>query len=93
MSEHPKLGMYYELGRKKLKGRLGKDKQIRDSILNQVQLHEGEKAKHEIERELSLIETRSQSFSGAGNVQTGIGEGKRLGDGHYRYDHGEWIRV
>jgi len=93
MSEHPKLGMYYETGRKKLKGQLGKDPAIRNSILNQVQLHEGKTAKMEIERELSLIEKRSSAFSGAGNVQSGIGDGEKLPDGHWRYSNGKWNRV
>jgi hypothetical protein len=93
MSEHPAKGMYYELGRKKLKGRLGKDPQIRDSILNQVQLHEGETARVEIQRELSLIEKGSSAFSGAGNVQSGIGDGDRLEDGHWKYSDGKWNKV
>ena len=90
MSEHPKLGMYYENARKKLKGPLGKDPAMRDSILNQARLHEGETAKSEIERELALIKKRSHAFSGAGSVQTGIGDGERLSDGHWRYKNGKW---
>jgi hypothetical protein len=89
----PKLGMHYEDVRKKLKGPLGRDKQIRESMLNQTRLHEGEKAKNEIERELSLIEHRSSAFSGAGHVQSGIGDGKRLQDGHWKYSDNKWVRV
>jgi len=92
MSEHPKLGMFYETARKKLKGPLGKDPAIRSSILNQARLHEGETAKSELEKELSFIKKGSHSFSGAGTKQTGIGNGKSLGDGHWVYENQKWIR-
>ncbi len=90
---HPKIGMHYEDVRKRLKGHFGKDPVIKASMLNQVQLHEGEKAKIEIKRELSLLEKKSPFFSGAGSKQIGFGEGKRLGDGLWSYVGGKWIKV
>lgn len=90
---HPKLGMFYEDVRKRVKGSLGRDGHMRESLLNQARLHEGEKAKAEIERELSMINKSSQSFSGAGSSQVGIGNGNKQGDGRYKYKDGRWERV
>lgn len=93
MAEHPKLGMYYETARKKLKGPLGRDGHLRESLLNQVQLHEGETATAELKKELSFIKNRSHVFSGAGNRQTGYGEGYKVGDGHWKWQDGEWKQL
>ena len=89
----PKLGMHYEDARKKLKGRLGTDPQIKASILNQVKLHEGEGGKRELEKELSSANRYSPSFSGAGSKQIGVSDGYKLGDGRYKYDHGKWVKL
>lgn len=56
------------------------------SLINQATTREGEKAK------ISLIK-ESLSFSGSGCKQTGIGNGKRLGDGRWSYQDGKWIQV
>jgi len=68
MSE-PKLGMYYDAAKKKLRGPLGKQPRIRASILNQVRIAEGEKAKLELDKELCSTKPCSRSFTGAGNKQ------------------------
>ncbi len=92
MSEHPKLGMYYDLAKKKLRGPLGKDPQIRESILNQVKLHEGEGGRRELVKELAS-KSCTTSLSGAGNRQVGGGDGYKLGDGRYRYEKGTWVKI
>jgi hypothetical protein len=87
----PKVGMYYEDVRRRVKGVQGKDPVIRKSLLNQVRLHEGEEAQKELERELSHINQKSSFLSGAGHKQSGIGEGKKLGDGRWIFKNGEWV--
>ena len=84
----PKLGMHYKDSLKKLKGPLGKDYAIRESIINQTRLHEGEGAVKEIRKELNSTKMSSATCSlrGSGCKQVGIGPGRKLGDGRYRYD-------
>jgi hypothetical protein len=43
-----------------------------------------------LDKELSSTEKSSLAFSGAGNKQTGFGEGHRLGDGKWTYKNGAW---
>jgi len=88
----PKVGMTYEQSKSKLK-KLGSDPNLRSSILNQCRLAEGEKAQKELETEFSHKAKRSRSFSGAGNKQTGWGNGKRLGVGRWRYENGNWRKI
>jgi len=85
---NPPLGMHYKDALKKLKGPLGKDYRLRESLINQVKLHEGDGAVNEIRKELNFTHKGSATFSlsGASNRQTGIGEGKKLGDGRYLYN-------
>ena len=85
-----KVGMAFDDVRVRVLGPLGKDKRIRESLLNQTRLCEGEEAKTELEREISH---KSSFFSGAGNKQTGWGKGKKLGDGKWRWTNGSWVRM
>ena len=89
---YPKVGMTYEQCKEKLR-RLSKDQALRNSILRQCQLAEGEKAQKELEKEFSYKSNRSHSFSGAGNKQVGIGDGKRLGVGRWIYKEGKWEKI
>ena len=89
---YPKVGMTYEQCKEKLR-RLGKDQTLRNSILRQCQLAEGEKAQKELEKEFSYNTKRSRSFSGAGNKQIGYGDGVRLGEGRWRYINGKWEKI
>lgn len=92
----PKLGMYYEVARKKAKhfaslkaGNKALQQNIVKSIINQSRLCHGEGAAKEIEKELSGV----RSFSGAGNKQIGIGEGKRLGEGKWTFTEKGWEKL
>jgi hypothetical protein len=59
-----------------------------NSIINQAALREGERAQN------CLRTAYSSSFlSGRGTKQTGIGPGKKLGTGRWRYENGKWERV
>lgn len=64
-----------------------------NSLANQCRLSEGEKALHELDTELSSLEKRPHSFSGDGNKQIGWGNGKRLGEGTWRYQDGSWVKI
>ena len=59
------------------------------SIINQATVREGKRAQD------SLIEMaqKSLSLSGCGCKQTGIGSGKTLGAGKWRYMQGKWERL
>jgi hypothetical protein len=87
----PALGMRYEEARKKAKrfAKLGAGNVVK-SLVNQARLCEGENAAREIIKEVG--ET-ARSFSGMGNAQLGIGEGERLGDGHWKWHNGKWERI
>ena len=89
----PKIGMHYNDVRKKLKGPLGKDPSIASSLLNQCRLAEGDRAVNELIKEVSSGSTSSTTFRCSGNKQTGIGPGKKFGDGKWRYDGKKWKRV
>ena len=97
MSE-PKLGMNYSDCAKRIKriqnnsGHPLAKRNIIDSLKNQCRLAEGNSAIKELERECAFPK-RSSSFTGAGNKQVGWGEGKRLGDGRWRYDSDTWVQV
>jgi hypothetical protein len=95
----PKIGMRYEDVSKRCKrilrspGDVNYKRNLLGSLANQCRLAEGEKAIIELERDLSLTKKSSQSFSGAGPKQTGIGPGRKLGDGRWRYEAGKWNRI
>lgn len=80
METFPKIGMKYEQVRTRMK-KYDKEKAsiLKNSLFNQVRLHEGDSAVKELSKEFS--ETRPRSFSGAGNKQIGIGPGKKFGTG------------
>jgi hypothetical protein len=82
--------MHYEDVRKKVKGPLGRNVRLRESLLNQCRLHEGESAKRELEAELSAINHRTPTFSGASNKQLGWRDGHKLGDGRWKFVDGKW---
>jgi hypothetical protein len=78
----PKIGMHFEDVRKRVKRiSSGKEsdgaKRLVGSLINQARLAEGEGAVKEIIGELA--------FSGSSNRQSGIGSGKFLGGGRWRY--------
>lgn len=88
MSE-PKLGMRYDDVRKRVK-RISKvntqaAENLMNSLRNQARLCEGEGAVREIDRELT--------FTGNSNRQSGFGQGKRLGQGRWRYESGAWVKI
>ena len=95
----PRLGVTYEEAKTRCK-RIWKNgghpearMALINSIRNQCRLAEGEKALTELDKEISADKTSSLSLSGAGNKQTGIGKGKRLGSGRWRYQDGKWVQV
>jgi hypothetical protein len=81
---HPRIGMNYEDVRKRV-NRISKTKvanpeaglRLMGSLINQARLANGEDAAHELTTELT--------FSGSSNRQVGIGEGKYLGGGRWRW--------
>ena len=97
--KHPKLGMHYQdvAGRCKRiirnPGHPEAKAALVKSLRNQCRLNEGERAQAELDRELSHTHKSLSTFSGAGNKQPGYGDGKKLGDGRYRYIDGEWVKI
>lgn len=65
---------------------------IISSLRNQCRLAGGEASLTELDAKTS-VDKKASSFSGAGNKQCGIGEGHKLGDGHWRLENGTWIKV
>ena len=95
-----KLGMAYADVARRIKriasakgGNVQAKANLIKSLANQCRLAEGESALKELERECISSNQKDSIFSGAGNKQTGIGPGKRLGDGRWKYDKGAWIQV
>ena len=99
MSDFPKLGMTYSDVSKRCKRILKSDGihysklRLVQSLRNQCRLHEGERATRELDNELSNYEKSVPAFSGAGNKQTGIGPGHKLGDGKWTYKDNKWEKV
>lgn len=95
----PKIGMAYDDVARRVK-RIRKSAQgdpeakgnLIRSLKNQCRLSEGESAIIELERECAMTKEGS-AFSGAGHKQIGWGSGHRLGDGHWRWENGSWIRT
>jgi len=94
----PKVGMPYSDVARRIKriqvnpGHPEAKRNLINSLKNQCRLAEGDSALTELERECAL--SKKESFlSGAGNKQSGWGEGRRLGDGRWRYDKGSWIQT
>ena len=88
MSE-PRIGMHFEDVRQRVK-RISKVQSpqalnLMNSLRNQARLAEGEGAVQEIDKEIM--------FSGNSNRQSGFGEGKRLGQGRWRYESGAWVKI
>ena len=59
-----------------------------NSLKNQCRIAEGESVLTELNRECS---SEGSFFTGSGTKQCGIGEGKRLGDGCWRFQDGKWV--
>lgn len=93
-----KLGMSYSDVARRIKriqanpGHPEAKTNIINSLKNQCRLAEGNSALKELQRECTLSK-RSFFLTGAGNKQVGWGEGKRLGDGKWRYDNGTWVQI
>ena len=65
-----------------------------NSLRNQCRIAEGEKSISELDKELCSTKPSSRCLTGAGNKQTGIGVGRKLGDGMWRYTGaGTWERI
>jgi hypothetical protein len=97
MESFPKLGMTYEQVRTRLRKYESIKKKdnstLRDSLIRQAMLHEGEGAGTELLKEHTSEPARNR-YSGAGNRSHGYGSGKREKEaGKYRYVNGEWIKV
>src|SRR4030043_2415183 len=95
---NPKLGMYYSDVKKRLKRitkyeRNGECKDTRlasnlkESLLNQAKLHEGEKAVKELTKEVSPY------YTGSGNKSCGFGEGSSKFDNSWDYGNDKWIKA
>jgi len=63
------------------------------SIRNQCRLAEGNSAVAELDKEVLSGKTDSLSLTGKGNKQVGIGKGKQLGSGKWRYENGGWVQL
>jgi hypothetical protein len=96
MAQFPKIGLKYEYVRDRLKkydsiNRFG-NMRMKNSLIRQAKLCEGEGAANELEKEFSGSTVWGYSLSGSGNKQVGWGEGKKLGDGKWIYKNGSWSR-
>jgi len=102
MAQFPKRGLKFEYVRDRIKkydsiNRFG-DTKIKDSMINQVRICEGEKAADELNKEFPngtmWGHPIGKSLSGNGHKQIGWGKGKKLGDGKWvRNDKGKWKQV
>ena len=94
----PKRGLKFEYVRSRLKrydsiNKFG-DTKIKDSMINQVRIHEGDSAASELEKEFNSNPTCwGHSMPGYGNKQIGWGKGKKLGDGKWIRKDGKWEEV
>ena len=90
----PKLGMYYDDVRARLKRykTVKTNPYLKESLKNQAVLHEGAGVRNELDEEFERGSQRS--FSGMGNKQIGIGEGRREREaGTYIYIDGKgWVK-
>ena len=88
----PDKGLYYEDGRRRLKTYVSAktNPNMREALLDDVAIAEGNGARKELESELSFS---GRAFSGAGTKQIGWGEPRsckrdksfqNLGKGHFR---------
>jgi len=64
-------------------------KNLINSLINQAETREGKRAKLSLQK----MATESSSFSGRGCIQCGIGNGRKFGDGIWRYEGGKWTQV
>jgi len=85
----PKLGMHYEDVRTRV-NRIAKSEmnpkhkeRLVNSLLNQSELCDGNGAKKELVKELM---SDTSFYSCAGSKTCGFGEGKKRGDGTWRYN-------
>jgi hypothetical protein len=72
-------------------------KNLIHSVINQAGVREGQGAKTELVEMLTKgkaqYKNESLTFSGAGSKQSGIGPGKKLGDGRWQLIDNKWERV
>lgn len=66
-----------------------------NSLISQATVREGKRAHISLQKlaQESLSSPGGGFFSGRGTKQTGIGNGKRLGAGTWRYQDGTWVQV
>ena len=99
MEEFPKVGMRHEQVRDRMR-KYPKDKirntNLLNSMIRQAGMHEGIGSTKELAEEfVSMQEGRSDEgvhLSGAGNKQTGMGNGVKGSSGHYVYIDGTWVK-
>lgn len=64
-----------------------------NSLKNQCRIAEGNSAIIELERECANTKSAGYSLTGSGTKQVGIGEGKKLGEGRWKYEDGKWQKI
>jgi hypothetical protein len=90
----PAKGMRYEVVRKKLQ-RLGQDPALRESLINQARIYEGEGVIQELADELTH---HHSCYSGSSNKQLGYGMSKKftdeemIRDGWVKTGLGRWTK-